>query len=358
MKIIKTILLIALVVIVSACNSSKYGNLDDGLYADIETDKGNIVMELYFEELPLTVSNFVSLAEGNNPKVEGAFKGKKYYDGVTFHRVVPNFMIQGGDPTATGRSNPGYLFEDEFPKNDKDLLIYKHDGPGVLSMANGGPGKNGSQFFITLNEAPWLDGFHTIFGKVVFGQDVVNAISKADVMKHVTFIRIGEKAENFDASKVFEVEFEKSIQAKTKRLKAEKEAVKLRKEQFDIDAKAFKSKMGIAKAKKTSSGLQILTLKRGRGKKFNRTEPATMHYTISLAAGKMIQSTVDSDPFLFNLSDQPMIPGVTEALLKMRQGGKVRLFIPYYLAYGEKGYGPFPPKADVIFEFELLKVGK
>ena len=357
MKNIKTILLVALVIIAAACKTSEYADLEKGLYADIETNKGNIVVKLHFEDLPLTVSNFVSLAEGTNPAVEEAFKGEKYYDGITFHRVMPNFMIQGGDPTGTGTSNPGYQFEDEFPKDDKGVLKYKHDGAGILSMANGGPGTNGSQFFITHKNTDWLNGIHSVFGKVQIGQNVVDSIVKGDVMKHITIIRIGSKAKSFDAPKVFEDELKKSKQANLDRIKNAKENERLRKEKFATAAKAFNKKMGIEKAKETSSGLKILTLKKGRGKKVDGKLPITVNYTLHTADGTPIDTTIGRGPFTFNIG-QSMITGWKEGVLTMRVGGKSRFFIPSYLGWGDKGFQSVPPGADLVFEIEVIKVGK
>jgi len=136
--------------------------------ATIETTKGTIVLQLDAKSAPRTVNNFVFLARD------------KYYDGIVFHRVIPDFMIQGGDPTGTGRGGPGYRFEDEFAGNPN-----KHER-GVISMANAGPGTNGSQFFITHVPCGWLDGKHTVFGKVVSGLEVVDAIQQGDTMTSVT----------------------------------------------------------------------------------------------------------------------------------------------------------------------------
>jgi len=168
----------------------------DHMYAIIKTNKGDIKIELAYEVTPLTVANFVALAEGNmpNPYTE---PGVPYYDGLTFHRVMSNFMIQGGDPMGTGSGNPGYSFKDEF-------TYLKHDRPGTLSMANSGPGTNGSQFFITHKDTPWLDGLHTVFGYVVKGMDVVNLVERGDVIEHIEIIRVGQGAEDFNAMVVFE----------------------------------------------------------------------------------------------------------------------------------------------------------
>jgi peptidylprolyl isomerase len=180
--------------------------LSDGVYAEFETSKGKILLQLEYEKTPLTVANFVGLAEGTKwysrdgsaPKEQG----KPFYDGLTFHRVIPDFMIQGGDPTGTGRGGPGYRFRDEI------VPSLKHDRAGVLSMANAGPETNGSQFFITHKETPWLNGKHTVFGHVVEGQDVVNKIMNGDTIKSVKIIRVGEKAKAFKGD---EAEFQKLL---------------------------------------------------------------------------------------------------------------------------------------------------
>ncbi|MCP3873965.1 MAG: peptidylprolyl isomerase [Desulfobacteraceae bacterium] len=167
-------------------------NLKDGIYAQFATTKGQIIAQLYYKQVPLTTINFVGLAQGtiqSNQKAD-----TKYYNGLIFHRVIKDFMIQGGDPTGTGRGGPGYIFPDEFVDG------LKHNGPGILSMANAGPGTNGSQFFITHKATPWLDKRHTVFGKVVEGQDVVNKIQKGDKINTLTIIRIGKDAKAFKAN--------------------------------------------------------------------------------------------------------------------------------------------------------------
>ena len=356
-------IIIALVVL-SSCSPTKYKNieLEDGLYADIQTSRGDVILKLYGDETPLTVANFISLAEGNNPKLADSLKGKEYYDGIKFHRVIKDFMIQGGDPTGTGRGNPGYSFADEFPRDSTGNLIYKHDKEGVLSMANGGPKTNGSQFFITHKATPWLDGKHTVFGKVINGQGVVDSIAQNDTIKHIEIVRIGSKARNFDAPKVFEAEILKADEREQEE-KAKKEAAdKARLEKFKLDQKEFEANMDVAKATKTDSGLKFLKLKSNpSGKKVVAHKPTDIHYTIYLANGKKIQSSKERGQTLtcqLDDKNRPMIPGVTEGMLMLREGETARLFIPYYLAYGEKGGGPFPPKADVIFDVEIVKVGK
>ena len=357
MKLVK-VLSVALVVLVVSCKPAKYPDLDKGLYADIETDKGDILCKLNFEETPLTVASFVSLAEGKNPNVSDSLKGKKYYDGLKFHRVIKDFMIQGGDPTGTGSGGPGYKFENELPKDSLGKLLFTHKEAGILSMANAGPGTNGSQFFITHKPTPWLDGRHTVFGKVSYGMEVVDSIAKDDVIKHIRFIKIGHKAKGFDAAKVFTEELKNSLTEKENRVKKMADQEKARYAKFLIDKEAFQAAQGIEKATKFDSGLHILTLKKGKGKKVNKEAEITVHYTLSLANGKQVQSTFKKEPFKFSMNKQPMIAGFTEGILKMREGGKVRLFIPHYLAYGVNGGGPFPPKADIVFELEVVKVGK
>lgn len=372
---------------VTACTSAKYKSLEDGLYAEIQTDKGNILMELFVNEVPMTVANFVSLAEGKNNRVSDSLKGKKYYDGLTFHRVVPNFIIQGGDPTATGKGGPGYIFGDEFVKDKDGNFINSHDAPGVLSMANSGVNSNGSQFFITHKPILYLDEKHTVFGKTIVNSlqleklktsikdsnklkkaidsvrmMAVNNIRKADTIRKVEIIRIGSKAKSFDAPEVFDAELAKfSVSAieKKKKEAAEEEA---RFSKYLEDKVAFLAKMDESKATKTESGLGILKLKKNpSGKKIVSNKPVKAHFTLYTADGKKIQSTIDSgQPFVFQLDDakRPMITGFKEGVKNMRVGEKVRLFIPYYIGFGEAKYGPFPAKSDLVFEVELIEIGK
>jgi peptidyl-prolyl cis-trans isomerase A (cyclophilin A) len=193
----KKIFIALSILLATSLNSFAKQKLEKGLYAEITTSKGVILVQLEFEKTPLTVANFVGLAEG---KIKNTAKkdGVPYYDSIKFHRVIPNFMIQGGDPTGTGQSGPGYSFKDEFVPG------LSFTGPGILAMANAGPATNGSQFFITHVKTAWLDYKHTIFGHVITGQEVVNAIQQNDIILHIKIIRKGKPARKFKAAKVFE----------------------------------------------------------------------------------------------------------------------------------------------------------
>lgn len=179
----------SLVLLAAAQPAAASNGRGDGVYAHFETNRGTIVVELEFQRAPMTVMNFVGLAEGTIEHSRG--EGVRFYDGLTFHRVIEDFMIQGGDPEGSGRGGPGYRFPDEFHPQ------LRHSGPGILSMANAGPNTNGSQFFITHTATPWLDGAHAVFGRVVEGQEVVDAIQRRDRMDRVWIERIGPEAEAF-----------------------------------------------------------------------------------------------------------------------------------------------------------------
>ncbi len=344
----KYLKLLFIFLLLSSCKA-KYPALENGLYADIQTNKGDILLKLHHKKVPMTVANFVALAEGEHPKVADSLKGIPFYNGVKFHRVISNFMIQGGDRTGTGSGEFGYKFDDEIPLDDDAKPVYKHDKAGVLSMANAGPATNSTQFFITHKDTPWLDGKHTVFGQVEIGQSVVDTIAQNDVINKVDIIRIGKEAKNFDAPKVFLSELEN-----TPRRKAEKE------KKLALAKERFKKKMGIEKAKKTKSGLLVLQLKEGAGKKVNPNLPTTVHYTLYDDSGKKIDSSVDRrKPFTFTTNKDSLIAGWKEGVKMMKEGEKVRLFIPSYLGYGKVGRPPvIKPNTDLIFEIEVLKVGK
>ncbi|SOU86171.1 peptidylprolyl isomerase [Tenacibaculum dicentrarchi] len=348
MKIYK--ILIVVIVLFSACKSVKYPDLENGLYADIQTNRGDILIKLHEKKVPMTVANFVSLAEGNHPKIADSLKGKPYYDNTKFHRVIKDFMVQGGDITGTGRGNAGYKFADEFPMDEKGKLLYKHNTPGVLSMANSGKATNSSQFFITHKETPWLDGKHSIFGKVLQGQNIVDTIQQNDFINHLEIIRIGKDAKKFKAATVFEHELTNVAKKEAERKKVLAEL-----------KRKFQEEKGINNAVKTNSGLKIATIKKGTGKKVNPAISTTVHYTLFLTDGTKIDSSVGkTKPFTFTLNDvnMPLIAGWKEGVQTMQEGDKSVFFIPYYLGYGENSLGPIPAKSDLIFEIEVLKVGK
>lgn len=309
----------------------------DGMYAKFETAKGDIYCALEFKKTPMTVANFVGLAEGsikNTAKADGV----PYYDSLKFHRVIPNFMIQGGCPLGTGTGDPGYKFGDEF---DETL---KHTGPGILSMANAGPGTNGSQFFITHVKTEWLDGKHTVFGHVVQGQSVVDSIKGNDLLKHLVILRKGKEAEAFDAPKVFE--FEKANAGA-------KAAAKAKAEQEKMD-KVLNETYGSAKT--TPSGLRYIIEREGEGVAPTATSQVTVHYAGYLLNGNKFDSSYDrNQPATFGLNQ--VIPGWTEGLQLLKPGGKAKLIIPANLGYGANGYPPvIPPNSWLVFDVELIKV--
>ena len=315
--------------------------LEDGLYALIKTNKGEILLTLHHDKTPMTVANFAGLAEG---KIENKAKkaGVPYYDGLKFHRVIPDFMIQGGDPEGTGGGGPGYNFPDEI------VPELKHSGPGVLSMANAGPGTNGSQFFITHKETPWLDGRHTVFGQVVSGQNIVDAIEQGDIMEKVTIIRVGKELKKYDPAAVFEQE--KAGQDE-KRRKAEEEA--RIKEQEAL--KAIQPLMDAAT--KTESGLMYVITQAGKGDTPKPGDNVTCHYTLKLVDGRKIDSSIDrGEPFTFQVGMRQVIAGWDEGLQLFPRGTKATLIIPSELGYGAQGAGGgiIPPNSTLIFDIEVI----
>lgn len=354
-----------------SCNSQKkaYKDLGDGLFADIETTKGHIVVKLNYKEVPTTVANFVTLAEGKNNFVKVEYKGKPFYNGTIFHRVIDGFMIQGGDPTGTGMGDPGYRFEDEF------VPSLRHNKKGILSMANSGPNTNGSQFFITQVPTPHLDGRHTVFGETVKGEEVIDAIAKAprngqdrpneDIkIKNITIVANGKDAQKFDAVKVFDNYF-KSV---AEREKEKEERVKRAFAKFLEEIKVQEPQ-----AKVLPSGVKIFTINNGEGKQPKQTEFAMVNYAGYLRNGALFDSNIKEVeesygkyqtmreqqngyqpiPFPYTPSAQ-LIPGFKEALLTMKVGDKIRVFIPATLGYGEAGAGDvIPPNSDLIFDIEI-----
>lgn len=305
----------------------------DGVFAIIETPKGNVVLELYYKDTPLTVINFVGLAEGTLD----AAKGKHFYDGLKFHRVIENFMIQGGDPEGSGRGGPGYRFADEIVEK------YTFTGPGILAMANAGAGTNGSQFFITHVETPWLNGKHTIFGKVLNGQDVVNKIAQNDVMTKVTIIRQGADAEKFSATQKDFDNLAESV-AKTNAEKAQKAAAEKYATQIKVIEKKFPA------ATKTANGIYFQVLKEGSGNSIGGKKTASVKYKGYLLDG----TTFDQGGFDFVTAGGQMIPGFDLMVQEMKIGEKRTMILPPSLAYGDDGYpGVIPPAAYICFDVEL-----
>ena len=383
------VLAITIFTFFASCKSSKYTDLGDGLFADIQTNKGDIIIKLEHMRAPITVANFVSLAEGTNPFVSAQYKGKKYYDGVVFHRVIKDFMIQSGDPTGTGSGNPGYRFKDEL----SDSL--RHSKKGILSMANSGFATNGSQFFITHKATPFLDGYdengflkacssrdasgrpiscHAVFGEVVKGLEVVDSIAGVEtnekdkplsevVMNKVEIIRNGKDAKRFDAPQVMTDYFAEE--------EAKIAAINKTKEGFATEVTQQKEA-----ATQLPSGLKILVLNEGQGDKPKIGQKVLVNYAGWLANGTCIDTSEKEIAEKFgnfevinqmhrgDFSPSPMdyspesrlIAGFKEGLLTMKVGDKIRLFIPPHLGYGEQGGGPIPPSADLVFDLEIVGI--
>lgn len=355
-----------IVLIAFGCKSTRHADLGDGIFADIETNKGEMVVQLYYKQTPVTVANFVSLAEGTNSFVTDSLKDKKYYDGVIFHRVIKDFMIQGGDPSGTGMQGPGYKFEDEIV----DTL--GHDSKGILSMANAGPNTNGSQFFITHAPTSHLDGRHTVFGKVVKGLEVVDTIANVEVaeknkpkedvvMNKVTIIRNGKEAKSFNAIEALTDYFDEAN-------KREEEVKKV----ADALAEEFKTQKD--EAEELPSGLKILYINKAEGdEKPQEGDYVMVNYAGFLDSGKLFDSNILGVAEQFRTVDErrkegggyapvrmlygpdsPLIPGFKEGLLQMKVGDKARLFIPSHLGYGEAGAGGIiPPNTDLVFDVEI-----
>ena len=398
--------LVVLLVLASTSCQERYPDLEDGLYAEFVTSKDTMVAKLFFEEAPVTVANFVALAEGNHPLVKEEFKGKRYYDSLTFHRVMNDFMIQGGDPTATGTGDPGYKFEDELVPN------LKHDRPGLLSMANGGINSNGSQFFITEKATPWLDGYdengnlkdcanprvycHAVFGELVKGFTVLDTISNVKVeprsnkpLEDVTIlqlniIRKGATAKKFDAPKVFTEELPKiKERAEAAKLDAEKKAEEARKEakaKSEIARAEFLKKNEELKGRKIESptGMAMIFTHEGKGVTPKSTDRVNIACAGYFENGELFWTTwkdvAEKNGKYDEVQDQRggyipfdmpynetarLVAGFREAMLNMKIGDKARVFIPYYLGYGERGNPPvIPPNSNIIFDIELVSIKK
>ena len=384
-----SMLLIAVILSLFSCND-KYPDLKDGLFAEIVTDKGTIVAELYYEDAPATVANFVALAEGTHPLVDSVYAGKPFYNGLTFHRILKDFMIQGGDPLGTGTGGPGYKFFDELTPDRR------HDSAGILSMANSGFESNGSQFFITHKATPHLDGYdsngnlkncknprvncHTVWGKVVTGLEVVDTIAAVEMenpragkpktpvyIQEVNIIRKGSEVADYNAAETFSKKL-----AAFEEKKAADEAERAKQfagKKAEIDAKA----PGV---EELPSGLGIYFDKKGNGPKPKTGQRVKVDYAGYFTTGELFDTSSEEIAKANNKLDERklaagqykpleplyspearLIAGFKEGLQKMSVGDKVTLFIPYHLGYGAQGYpGAIPPKADLIFELELLEI--
>jgi len=329
MKKIAVFITLVLSFLFISCNGTK---LDDGMYAKIITNKGDITLSLFYDKTPLTVANFICLAEGLMPDIN-----KRFYDNLKFHRVIADFMIQGGCPLGTGTGDPGYKFSDEF---HQDL---KHDGPGILSMANSGPNTNGSQFFITHKETPWLDGKHSVFGKIdnESSQDVVNSIVQDDMIQKIEIIRVGKAAKKFDALAVFTEKMEA-----IKQLEEEKKQEMLEK----------LNSIG-ADAETTESGLKYIMIEEGSGKFPKSGENVSVHYSGYLLDGTKFDSSYDrGEPIAFPLGQGRVIKGWDEGIGLLKVGGKAKFIIPPDLAYGSRAVGPIPANSILIFDVELVGI--
>jgi len=349
--LLKKISFLLVFLLIASCNKTaeaKTSNRDkgntmdskNGVFAEIQTAKGNIVLKLEYKKVPLTVSNFVGLAEGtlNN---DAAPLGTPYYDGLKFHRVIEDFMIQGGDPNGTGTGGPGYSFADEF-----DATL-KHDRAGTLSMANSGPNTNGSQFFITHGPTPHLDDKHSVFGYVVEGQDVVNKIAQDDIMNKVIITRVGDDAQKFQVTQESFDKLAKSIDEENR-----KKVTEMLQTQVNDIKKKYS---GLTSSE---NGIMYKILTKGSGEKAKEGQTARLHYTGTFVTGKKFDSSYDRDePISVPIGKNMVIPGWELSIVDMQVGEKRLVAIPPHLAYGERGYpGAIPPNAYLVFEMELLSL--
>ncbi|SDS30868.1 Peptidyl-prolyl cis-trans isomerase (rotamase)-cyclophilin family [Formosa sp. Hel1_31_208] len=398
MKLIKRtlqLLILCLLVSTTACEE-RYPDLDDGLYAEIITSKDTMVAQLYFKEVPVTVANFVALAEGNHPMVSEEYKSKPFFDSLTFHRVMDKFMIQGGDPTATGTGTPGYRFTADFSSE------FRHDKAGVLSMANsGGTNTNGSQFFITEVPYPSLDAFnedgtlkpcdqprvscHSIFGQLVKGIDVQDAISNVQVgpgskpvenvyITKVNIIRKGSAAKSFNAPKVFESQLTQAEEDIAGLLSESKRIAKAKVEKAIAETKPLLEDY-MSKTTDYPSGLKKHIITESTGEKPNTGQMAMIAYEGYFTDGRLFDSNVLEVAEKYGVvnprrkagggygvtpmkvsPDASLIAGFKDALATMKVGEKAFFFIPSHLAYGEGGRGGIPPNTDLTFILEMKSI--
>ena len=350
--IISVSFLIALILVIVGVKMA-----DSNTKIKLETNQGDIVIELYSDQMPITAGNFEKLV------------GEGFYDGIIFHRVIEDFMIQGGDPTGTGMGGPGYKIKDEFVKGPSNTR-------GTLSMANSGPGTNGSQFFITLKETPWLDGKHSVFGEIVIGQDIVDSLGVVEtskpgdkpvdpvLIKELKIIRVGD---------VSLLSFNEAMIAAEDKVKEEQAASLVI---AAATAKVLAS--DLEKGKEMPSGIKVYFNKKGSGVKPAQGSKIKMNYAGYLANGTLFDSNIEEIAKKYNVwdhrradgggyaptatdysKDAQLIPGFREGLLMMGVGDKITLFIPTHLAYGERGIpNLIPPGSDLIFNLEIVEIVK
>ncbi len=371
------LILLFLFINLTSCKA-QYPDLEDGIYAEFVTTKGTMLAKLTYEETPVTVANFISLAEGTNTMVDSAYKKKKFYNGLVFHRVIDDFMIQGGDPLGTGAGNPGYKFMDEFSPE------LKHDKKGILAMANSGYGTNGSQFYITHKATPWLDAYdengilkdcearrvscHAIFGEVLLGLEIVDSVKQNDVITELNIIRKGKEAKKFNAPEIFINHFAEAERIEKEKVAKEEAIIKANKAKFD------KQKENVATF---PSGLQYVITEKGTGEKLPENAKVIAHYAVYFENGKLLETSKleiaeacdvvneqrkaqnGYEPLTCDIGpDASMISGFKEGLQQLSVGDKATLFIPYHLAYGESGTRGIPGKSNIIFEVEIIELVK
>jgi cyclophilin family peptidyl-prolyl cis-trans isomerase len=368
-KMKKIVLLLAFAVATLSCKD-KHESLKDGLFAEIKTNKGTFLMALEFEKAPITVANFITLAEGKNTFVKEEYKDKAFFDGLIFHRVEPDFVVQGGDPDGTGNGGPGYVFKNEI----SDL---KYDSEGVVGMANSGPdtNTNGSQFFITFIPKSDLDGGYTIFAHVIDnGMKVVHKIAIGDQMQTVKIIRKGEAAKKFDAVKVFTDFYTKEVERQKAQALVDAENAKANEAKYKNirETKISEFIQFKTSGTKSPSGLIYKFITKSGGKKPANGTKVYVDYAGFLEDGKLFDTSIESMAQAFGKFDQnrcdahgyvpleciagkwQFIPGFNEGVAKMAFGDKMFMYIPTNLGYGEAGAGnAVPPNANIIFEVEL-----
>ncbi|MEH6537393.1 MAG: peptidylprolyl isomerase [Psychroserpens sp.] len=398
-------LMLCLLITGTSCKE-EYPDLDDGLYAEIVTSKDTMIAKLFYDKVPVTVANFVALAEGTHPMVADEFKGKRFYDSLTFHRVMDKFMIQGGDHTATGGGDAGYKFTADFHPS------LNHDRGGLLSMANGGGfNTNGTQFFITEVPYPSLNAYdnegnlknceqrgvscHSIFGELVKGIEVQDAISNVPVQPRsnkplenvyilkVNIIRKGSSAKSFNAAKVFEEEL-LNVEAEIKQIQEDKKS-KLEEEKKEREDKIASASVGTktmldeytSKTTALPSGLRKHVIIEGTGTKPKAGDSVKVYYEgyfldgrlfdtdrveIAKKYGMFNQQRMDANQYgptkMLVSPDARMIPGFKEALTSLNVGDKTFFYLPSHLAYGERGNRGIPANTDLTFIVELLEIVK